>query len=198
MDKYRAPMTMKKLKFGESLVRKQKIDFIKNKVIELNNINTPIIEVGVYKGGTAKVIIENMNKICDLYLFDTFEGIPNKSECDNIHIVGDFNDSSYKNILELFKSYRNVYIYKGIFPDETSKFINNIMFKIVHLDVDTYISYKKSLEFLYDRVIKRGYIIFDDYNEKTCRGATIAIDEFFKYKKEKIMLYDKSYYIVKQ
>jgi hypothetical protein len=198
MNKYRTPMTMKNLKFGESIVRKKKIDFIKSKVIELNNISSSIIEVGVYKGGTAKIIIENLYDTCDLYLFDTFEGIPNKSECDNVHIVGDFNDSSYKNIIELFKHYKNVYIYKGIFPDETSKFIENIMFKMVHLDVDTYISYKKSLEFLYDRIIKDGYIIFDDYNEKTCKGATVAIDEFFEHKKEKIMIYDQSYYVVKK
>jgi len=166
MNKRIEPITMKKLKFGESIVRSKKIDFIKSKVIELNNINFPIIEVGVYKGGTAKVIIENLSSSCDLYLFDTFEGIPNKSEYDNIHIVGDFNDSSYKIILKLFKLYKNAHIYKGVFPDETSKFIEDIIFKIVHLDVDTYISYKKCLEFLYDRVIKDGYIIFDDYNEK--------------------------------
>jgi O-methyltransferase len=198
MSKYRLPIIMKELKFGDSIVRKKKIDFIKSKVVELNNISSSIIEIGVYKGGTAKIIIENLYETCNLYLFDTFEGIPNKSECDNTHIVGDFNDSSYENIIELFKCYKNVYIYKGIFPDETSKFVENVMFKIVHLDVDTYISYKKSLEFLYDRVIKGGFIIFDDYNEKTCQGATIAINEFFKNKKEKIILYDKSYYIIKQ
>jgi len=34
--------------------------------------------------------------------------------------------------------------------------------------------------------------------KKTCEGATIAVNDFFKNKKEKILLYDKSYYVVKQ
>ena len=87
--------------------------------------------------------------------------------------------------------------YRGIFPEDTSTHINDKKFKIVHLDVDTYISYKESLEFFYDRIIIGGYIIFDDYNEPTCLGAT-AINEFFENKKENILQNNKSYYIIKE
>lgn len=104
------PIINKNLEFGDTLVNFQKVEFIKNKIIELNDINFSIAEVGVYKGGTAKIILEIMNKNCGLYLFDTFEGIPNKSEQDNVHIVGDFNDTSYDDILKYFMSYQNVYI----------------------------------------------------------------------------------------
>lgn len=188
----------KNLIFGDTLVSVEKIKFIKNKIIELNDIKFAIAEVGVYKGGTAKIILETMNKDCALYLFDTFEGIPNKSEYDNIHIVGDFNDIPYDDILEYFKRHSNVYICKGIFPKDTSKYIENEKFKLVHLDVDTYISYKESLSFFYDKIISGGCIIFDDYNEPTCMGATKAVNEFFENKKENVQQNNRSYYIIKE
>ncbi len=191
-------ITQKHLKFGDTIVNSQKVKFIKSKIIELNNISSAIAEVGVYKGGTAKIILETMNKEYDLYLFDTFEGIPNKSKYDNIVNINDFNDVPYEDILNYFKKYSNVYIYKGIFPQDTSKYIDDVMFKIVHLDVDTYISYKESLNFFYDKLISGGYIIFDDYNEPACIGATMAINEFFGDKKEKILQKNNSYFIIKE
>jgi hypothetical protein len=192
------PIINSNLKLGNSLVNIQKIEFIKSKIIELNNIKYAVAEVGVYKGGSAKVILEVMNRECILYLFDTFEGIPNKTEYDNITIIGDFNDILYDDILKFFKIYDNVKIYKGVFPQDTSKYVECEKFKFVHLDVDTYISYKESLEFFYNKMIIGGYILFDDYNEPTCIGATKAINEFFENKKEKVRQNNKSYYIMKE
>lgn len=192
-----SPIINSELNFGDTLVNSEKIEFIKRKIIELNNVKSAIAEVGVYKGGTAKIILETMNKNYALYLFDTFQGIPNKTEYDNITIIGDFNDIPYDDILNFFKSHINVTVYRGIFPKDTSKYVKNENFKLVHLDVDTYISYKESLEFFYDKMIRGGYMIFDDYNEPTCAGATKAIDEFFQNKEEKILKNDRSYYIIK-
>jgi len=90
-----------------------------------------------------------------------------------------------------------MYIYKGNFPKDTSKHIENEKFKFIHLDVDTYLSYKESLEFFYYKTIKGGYIVFDDYNENTCAGATKAINEFFEDKEENILQNNRSYYIIK-
>lgn len=65
----------------------------------------------------------------------------------------------------------------------------------MHLDVDTYISYKNCLEFIYPLVINGGIILFDDYGSPTCEGATLACNEFFK-DKETIII-DKTAYIKK-
>jgi hypothetical protein len=190
-------ITSKHTRFGDSIVDVNKIKFIELKIIELYNIPFAIAEVGVYKGGTAKIIFDKMKKEHDLYLFDTFEGIPNKSEHDNFVGIGDFGDSSYNEVKKLFNS-NKVHIYKGIFPQETSKYIEKERFKLVHLDVDTYTSYKESLEFFYNKMIMYGCIIFDDYNVPTCLGATKAINEFFKDKKEKIQQKNNSYFIIKE
>jgi len=175
------------LKFGETIVNKQNLNFIKKMIYNLGIISANIAEVGVYKGGSAMVIANAMNKNSKLHLFDTFSGMPEKSIYDNHHNVGDFYDTSYDEILKLFSNYPNVNIYKGIFPVETGKYINDIKFDLVHIDVDQYLSHKLSLDFFYDKMNIGGYFIFDDYNSPYCHGATKAIDEFFSNKRENVM-----------
>ncbi len=187
------------LKFGDSIVMWDKRIFIQDLVSKLNGIRSSVAEVGVYKGGTAKLILETMDNKDTLFLFDTFEGIPNESEYDNVHIKGDFFDSPYSDIVQYFSVFSNSRVFKGIFPHETGKEIEDQKFKFVHLDVDTYHSYLDSLNFFYDKMISGGYILFDDYNEPSCQGATIAVDLFFKDKEENILNNLKgSYYIIKK
>jgi hypothetical protein len=190
------------MRFGDSLVFASKIELLKSKLKSIGSLEGDLCEVGVYKGGTAKIISQNMNHSDKLFLFDTFEGIPNRSNNDNIHIVGDFNDCSYEEAVNFFK---NAEVYKGIFPEETSDIVKDRKFKFVHLDVDTYLSYKSCLEFFYNRMTKGGIIMFDDYGVLTCQGATVAVDEFFSDKPEKVIgdkkrIYDceETAYIIKE
>ena len=75
-------------------------------LVQLDNIeamvemakSTPhgsFVEVGVYQGGTAwhlsKAAEEQGRSI---YLYDTFTGIPFKTEVDDRHEVGEFGDTS--------------------------------------------------------------------------------------------------------
>ncbi len=162
-------------------------------------------EVGVYKGYTARIMSVNMIKGSELYLFDTFEGLPNKSDEDNFHQIGDFDDASYIDIVKIFENNKEVFIHKGIFPEETSHEVRNKKFDFVHLDVDMYISYKESLDFFYDKMKIGGIILFDDYKYKSCEGATLAVDEFFSDKSEEVQKYGtttnnrvtEGYYIIK-
>ena len=62
------------------------------------------------------------------------------------------------------------------------------MFKLVHLDVDIYESYKNALEFFYPRMVRNGVIVMDDYGSKFCLGAKKAIDRFMSYKPEKLII----------
>jgi O-methyltransferase len=182
---------------GETVVDGKKIAFIESKIRDLNHVNGCVAEVGVYKGGSARAIVTFLDKRNMLYLFDTFIGIPNEDNNDNHFMIGDFYDTSFEAVQNLFKNNKNVIVYKGIFPQETGHHIKDIRFKFVHLDVDTYPSYMDSLKFFYDKMIVGGYIVFDDYNEEGCEGATKAVNEFF-IGKEHIRNYMKSYYIIKE
>ncbi len=185
------------MNFGDTLVTQFKVKSILEKIEQTKELKGSIAEVGVYKGGTAKIIFDNMISGEKLFLFDTFTGIPNKSDSDNEHGVGDFSDSCYDQIVEHFKDFSNVEIHKGIFPQDTGKAIGKRKFKLVHLDVDTYLSYKEGLEFFYNKMVVGGIIILDDYKESTCEGATLAVDQFLADKKE-VVQFSNSYYIVKE
>lgn len=61
--------------------------------------------------------------------------------------------------------------------------------------------YKLSLETLYDKVRPGGAIMFDEYGDDRCPGATKAIDEFFGDKPETVQPHPKcswKYHAIKQ
>jgi len=136
-----------------------------------------VVEVGVYRGGSALRLSSILTED-KIYLFDTFEGLPDTNEFDNFHKKGDFNDTSYEGVVQLFADNKNVFVYKGIFPQENSEVLVDKKFKLVHLDVDTYTSYKECLAFFHDKIVSGGIMVFDDYNARTCLGSKKAIDEY--------------------
>ena len=165
-----------------------------------NSLEGDFAEVGVYKGGSAEIIAINKNENKNLYLFDTFEGMPEADvNVDNFHKKNDFNDTSYSDICLGLKCYKNVFIHKGIFPNEHSDKIKDKKFCLVHIDVDIYKSYIDCLSFFYPKIVDGGIIILDDYNAPNCKGAKLATDEFFINKLEKpIWLVGSQVCIIKQ
>jgi hypothetical protein len=172
--------------FYNTLLDYGRLEKIYEIISEVKEIKGSICEIGVYKGGSAKLFCEE-NKDSKIFLIDTFDGMPLTSELDNIHKKGDFNDTSLEYVYDLLKdSLYHTTIIKGIFPNIDLSELNNHNYKIVHIDVDIYQSYKDCLEFFYDKVVLNGYLILDDYYADTCLGAKIATDEFIT--KNKILL----------
>lgn len=148
------------------------------------NIVGDIAEVGVYRGGSAKIICETTKK--QVYLFDTFEGLPRIGREDDTAQFrkGEYN-ASYDDVKNYLKEYANIQFHKGLFPN-TATPVKNKQFSLVHLDVDIYESTLRGLEFFYPRMSEGGIIISHDY---TCAvGVKKAFDEFFKNKPEKVIL----------
>lgn len=172
-----------------SLVNTPRLEVIKELVNYTNSLPGACAEIGVYKGGTAGLIIENTER--SIYLCDTFAGLPYWDEIDGkAHKVGSFSEipEDERNLfLEYVSKKSNVKVYKGIFPSETGDNLSNEVFSFVHLDVDAYESYKQCLNFFYNRMVPNGVIVFDDYNASSCPGAKLAVDEFFSDKPEKVV-----------
>ncbi|HNX17798.1 MAG TPA: TylF/MycF/NovP-related O-methyltransferase [Methanoregula sp.] len=143
-----------------------------------------IAEVGVYKGGSAKIICSAKGDR-SLHLFDTFAGLPKVDEVDQVwpFYEGKFA-ASYENVKAYLAQEKNVFLYKGLFPD-TSDPIKDKHFSLVNLDVDTYESTKKCLEFFYPRMNPGGVIISHDY--LTVPGVRKAVDEYFADKSEPVV-----------
>jgi len=143
-----------------------------------------IAEVGVYRGGSAKIICAAKGNR-PLHLFDTFEGLP---RVDEIDAVWPFYEGKFAAPFEEVKKYLadepNVFLYKGLFP-ETAGPVRERRFSLVNLDVDTYESTKQCLQFFYLRMNPGGIIISHDY--LTAPGVTKAVDEFFADKPEPVI-----------
>jgi O-methyltransferase len=141
-----------------------------------------IAEVGVFRGGSAKLICEAKNTRI-LHLFDTFEGLPGAEESDPLFSKGQFG-SSDKAVMQYLQRYSNVFFYKGFFPGTAQPIATN-NFSFVHLDVDVYESTLNSLEFFYPRMSKGGMLISHDY--MWAEGVRRAFVEFFADKPEPII-----------
>jgi O-methyltransferase len=154
------------------------------------NIDGEIVEMGVYKGGTAAI----MNKILFetasskmFYGYDTFTGMPETDPKNDHHKKLDFADTSIEMVRKLIKSYsggKHFFLIAGVIPESCK---DNIPEKIAfaHIDLDIYEAIKSSLELVYNRISPGGIILFDDYGAPSCFGARIAVDEFFEDKIEK-------------
>lgn len=149
-----------------------------------SKLDGDIAEVGSFRGGSAKLISEAKgNK--HLFLFDTFEGLPEISKVDlkDQFKKGDYS-ASYDEVKDYLKSYKNVNIYKGLFP-QTADPILNKKFSFVHLDLDLYESTLESIKFFYPRLTSGGIMISHDYIDTI--GVRKAFDEFFIDKPEPVI-----------
>ncbi|MFA5358211.1 MAG: TylF/MycF/NovP-related O-methyltransferase [Patescibacteria group bacterium] len=139
-------------------------------------------EVGVYNGTSAKIICE-VKGGKNLYLFDTFSGLPKVGTNDSRFHRNMFIASKVE-VEKRLQRYPNVKIYQGIFP-ETSSPIEDKKFAFVHLDVDIYTSTRAALEFFYGKMVSGGVILTHDYAQ--AEGVRRAFDEFINNKPEGII-----------
>lgn len=142
-------------------------------------------QVGVYRGGSAKLISRALlgsNK--HLYLFDTFEGMPEVDASIDLHKKNDFSDTSLEGVQKLFPKDALVSLHKGVFPGTTGP-IEDKQFSFVYIDTDIYTSTRDSLAFFYPRLVPGACMAFDDYQGKHTPGVKKALDEFLADKPEK-------------
>jgi heptosyltransferase-2 len=153
------------------------------------NYSGHIIELGVYKGGSAGATAWSLRQAGierRIHLCDTFTGMPKTLDWE-IHEENDFADTSLLAVrqrLEKLVPHYPIEFHQGLFSD-TLPTLSEKQFCFAHIDADLYESVKQACEFVYPRMVKGGVILFDDYGAATCPGAQKAIDEFFESKVEK-------------
>ena len=136
--------------------------------------DTSFVEVGCWRGGvTGLVALSNKDKNIDYYACDTFSGVVNTSDKDSFFKGNEYNDTSINTINELKNIVdEEINTVKGNFPNSMEK-INLVKpISFAHVDVDTYISAKESLEYLSAHAIKGALIILDDFGGWFTDGVT--------------------------
>lgn len=138
-----------------------------------------IAELGVFRGGSARLICEVKGKR-DLHLFDTFAGLPKPGEFDP-----DFREGGFASSLEDVKKYlapqTGVHFHPGFFPDSAVG-LEALRFSFVHLDVDLCESTRAGLEWFYPRLNPGGLLISHDY--ANAEGVRRAFESFLADKPE--------------
>lgn len=165
-----------------------------------NRIPGSIVECGVWRGGSMMAVAKTLDQLnrndIDLYLFDTFQGMPIPSKYDvdkfNKPAISEFNEKSkdgknsnwcfatldevQKNMILTNYPEERIHLIKGkvenTIPERAPEVIS-----ILRLDTDWYESTKHELENLFPRLSQGGVIIIDDYGYWS--GAKKAVDEYF-------------------
>jgi len=178
--------------------------------IEGANVEGDIVECGVWRGGSMMMVASTLLSLNrpdrDLYLFDTFEGLPRPDEQADVDIWGNRaidgwlpnsinEESSHWAEADEEEVRRN--LYSTGFPHEHLHFIKGMVERtipdqapekiaLLRLDTDWYQSTKHELDHLFDRVSSGGVLIIDDYGH--FKGARKAVDEFLERRGISILL----------
>ncbi|WP_247232277.1 TylF/MycF/NovP-related O-methyltransferase [Telluribacter sp. SYSU D00476] len=153
-----------------------------------------ILEFGVYKGTSLVRLLSFRNLLENEYVrkvygFDMFGKFPDALELESdrsfvekFESAGGYGISSEELEMHLTnKGFINFSLVQGdillTLPDFLAQ---NPALKIalLHIDVDVYEPTKFILENLWERVVKGGVVMLDDYG--TVEGETRAVDEFFE------------------
>lgn len=141
-----------------------------------NSIPGSVAEVGVFRGGSARLLARSCRQR-RVFLFDTFEGIPYHSSVD-VHRMGDFRNTSLRQVSDLMLDCPNAVIRPGVFPHSAGDMPEEA-FSLVHIDVDVHEAVVACLEFFYDKLRPGGVLVLDDYGYWSCPGVRLAVRDFF-------------------
>ena len=150
------------------------------------NVDGDVMEAGVFRGGTARLLKTITQPHVDrtLFLFDSFEGMASVSAIADRHREGDFSDTSLEGVQAVVGTGGRVDYRKGWVP-ATFAGLEARRFCFAHIDLDLYQGILDCLAFVYPRMPAGGVIVLDDYGFPSCPGARQAVDTFFADKPEK-------------
>jgi hypothetical protein len=179
------------------------------KYITKNKIDGDIVECGVWKGGSmlaaAEVLHNNNDANRQLYLYDTFEGMPPPTDKDisfadqkAAQMLGK-NDNKEENLVWAYSTLETVQKTMSLseYPANHIQYIQGKVedsipgsmpqkIALLRLDTDWYASTKHELLYLFPKLATGGVLIIDDYGY--WKGARKAVDEYFEENKIQILL----------
>ncbi len=181
--------------------------------LERHDIPGSIVECGVWRGGSmmaAALALLRLGSTCrQLYLFDTFQGMPPPADIDC-----DWRGRSARELLrERTAEAEHIWACCGLqearaamsltrYPWEKIIFITGRVeetlpreapprIALLRLDTDWYESTYHELQALYPRLVDGGILLVDDYGH--WQGARQAVDDYFARRGEPVELHPIDY-----
>lgn len=178
--------------------------------LEKAKIPGAIVECGVWRGGSIMVALATLKALGrtdrDIYLFDTFEGLPEPDAEVDVDMFGNraidgwipqsrgkkMSNWAYASLEDVRANVEligypmeRVHFVKGMVED-TIPGTNPSSIALLRLDTDFYSSTVQEMKYLYPNVEKGGVLIIDDYGHFL--GVRRAVDEHFAETGEAVLL----------
>jgi hypothetical protein len=170
-----------------------------------------VVECGVWKGGSMMAAALTLLRLGaadrDLYLFDTFQGMPPPTDEDVFSAYDGYSPRRHWRRRQR-EGAHNTWHYVPVeqvraallstgYPAERVHLVEGRVeetlpsgaperIAVLRLDTDWYASTKHELEHLYPRLSPGGALILDDYGHY--EGARRAVDEYFDARGERLLL----------
>ena len=146
--------------------------------------NGDFVELGCYKGDTSLLLAEVLkNSDKKLWIYDSFEGLPEKSAWDDSLLGKDFKQGELsvtkREVKERFlrAGLKVPVIKKGWFSEFSSEDLpSEIAF--CFLDGDFYESIRDGLKLVEGKIGEGSVLIVHDYNNPALPGVKKAVDEW--------------------
>ncbi|HEY3504766.1 MAG TPA: TylF/MycF/NovP-related O-methyltransferase [Actinocatenispora sp.] len=176
--------------------------------VHRHDIPGDVVECGVWRGGSMQAVARTFDSFGDhsrdLYLFDTFEGMPPPSEkdvrlrdgkaADDLLAVA--ADDSWVKAAATLEDVKDG-MSKVSYPAEKIHYVQGMVeenvpehapeqISILRLDTDWYASTKHEFDHLYPRLVSGGVLIIDDYGYWD--GSREATEEFLEKSGAKLLL----------
>jgi hypothetical protein len=149
-----------------------------------DGVKGAFVECGTCNGGSGGVLAHVAARDRrPVWLFDSFEGLPEPAPEDGDSAIGWKGGCLGKQAMVSEVLQRvdaridDVHIVKGWFQDTLTSAPTGPI-AVLHLDGDWYESTRQILDALYDRIDPRGFLAVDDYGHWP--GCRRAVDEFFR------------------
>jgi hypothetical protein len=183
--------------------------------IEMARIPGAIVECGVWRGGSIMVALATLVMLGktdrEIYLFDTFEGLPRPDDDKDVDILGNRAINGW--LPHSRGSEQSNWAYASLddvranvattgYPTKRIHFIKGMVentlpaqapdkIALCRLDTDWYASTRHEMNHLYPRLVLGGTLIIDDYGH--FRGARDAVDEYLAETRSPLLLHRVDY-----
>jgi len=169
-------------------VSEKETEYIIYSATSVMGIEGDFVELGCYRGDTSLLLAEVVEKSVEnskkrLWIYDSFEGLPEKNREDESVLGKDFVSGALevtkREVKERFlrAGLKVPIIKKAWFNDLTSEDMpEKIAFAF--LDGDFYESIKDSLKLVVPKMVKDGVLVVHDYNNPALPGVSRAVDEY--------------------
>lgn len=171
------------IKSKRSLMRQQRLYVLWQAVYHVRHLKEAAVEIGTYKGGSAYFIASALkhfrNIDSDMFVVDTFAGHPATMLTEEIephHKAGLFGDTAFDDVSNYLSVFPKLKVYAGEGTEIIGKWQEQ-SYSFVHLDVDTYLTTKKCIEYFISRLVSGGVMVIDDFASRKCDGVAKAFNE---------------------